>query len=397
MASGRYGVVIGGSGLVGGAITYHFHNKCGDFHVLAPNSKKLNLRSPAAIPRYFKKERPDFLINTAIASLGHDTEGIYEINYLGSLNLANAALALDIPYIHMSSAAVLRSGENVCEHERLELSAGLADYTKSKLMTELSLEYLHKQYGLDYTIVRLGIVYGKHDYKIKGLHRLLFSIAAGTLPVLLTRRGVAHSYTNLRKIPFFVEHILNRRKEFGGRSINFVDEVPVELSSLILFIRQLMRSKRPHKLHLPLPLAKTCISLVDWVKGGMAKIGVESTMPAELSFLESMYESQILNTNRLQESSFEDPYQEQTLLTELPALVRYYLRRWQQLGLLEKQEQQVPLRLTKSADYFTSDPAHLIELIHKGGLQHLEALGEFSARAVLEHGGDPLLKGKQQL
>ncbi|MDJ0623772.1 MAG: NAD-dependent epimerase/dehydratase family protein [Desulfocapsaceae bacterium] len=376
MASERCGIVIGGSGLVGGAITYHYHNKCENIHVLAPNSKKLNLRSPATIHKYFEQECPDFLINTAIASLGHDTEGTYEINYLGSLNLANVALALNIPYIHMSSAAVLRSGGNVKEQERLHLSANLGDYAKSKLMTELTLEHLHRHYGLDYTIVRLGIVYGKHDYKIKGLHRLLFSIAAGTLPVILTRRGVFHSYTNLRKIPLFVEYIVNRREKFSGKCINFVDSRPVELSPLILAIRKLMNRKRPHNLHLPLPMAKSCIALVDRIKVIMAKIGVESTMPAELSFLESMYESQVLNTDYLDSLDFADPWPEQTLITELPSIVKYYLQRWEGLGLLDSREKHVPQRLIKPADYFAADPTQLIERIHQGALTPYESVNK---------------------
>lgn len=393
MASGQRGVVIGGSGLVGGAITYHFHNKCDNIQVLAPNSKKLNLRSHAAIPKYFNQECPDFLINTAIASLGQHTERTYEINYLGSVNLAHAAIALNIPYIHMSSAAVLRAGDNVHEHERLELCPSLSDYAKSKLMTELTLEHLREQYGLDYTIVRLGIVYGKHDYKIKGLHRLLFSVAAGTLPVLLTRRGVSHSYTNLRKIPLFVEHILNRREEFGGRCINFVDKYPIELSSLIMLIRRLMSRKRPHKLHLPLGMARTCISLVDWLKGRMAKIGVESTMPAELSFLESMYESQVLNIDCLEQSSFNDPYKEQTLLTELPTLIQYYIPRWEQIGLLDKRQQQDSVFLAKPSDYFTSDPVKLLDQIHKGGLKHLEAFGDTPSQVFWGSSEESLSKG----
>jgi len=374
MASERCGIVIGGSGLVGGAITYHFHNKCENIQVLAPNSKKLNLRSPAAIHKYIEQKRPEFLINTAIASLGHDTEGTYEINYLGSLNLANVALALNIPYIHMSSAAVLRAGTNVREQERLHLTADLGDYAKSKLMTELTLEHLHKHYGLDYTIIRLGIVYGKHDYKIKGLHRLLFSIASGTLPVLLTHRGIFHSYTNLRKIPLFVEYLINRREKFRGKCINFVDPDPVELSPLILTTRQLMARKRPHNLHLPLPVAKACISLVNKIKVIMARIGVESTMPAELSFLESMYESQVLSTDYLQSLDFNDPFPDQTLLTELPSIVEYYLQRWEELGLLDSRQKHVPQRLLKPADYFAADPQHLIELIHQGALKPYESL-----------------------
>jgi nucleoside-diphosphate-sugar epimerase len=369
MASKIRGIVIGGSGLVGGAIIFHFHNNCEAIDVKAPNSKKLDLRSTTDIYNYFELEKADFIVNTAIASLGHGAEGTYKINYLGTINLAKVALALKIPLIHISSSAVLRPGVDIREHERLELTADLSDYAKSKLMSELTLEYLGRQYGLDYSIVRLGIVYGKRDYKIKGFHRLLFSVASGTLPVLLTRKKVAHSYTNLRKVPSFVEHIVHHREEFRGKSINFVDREPVELSTLFLTLRQLMNRKRPHNLHLPLPMAKACIALVDHIKGIMAKIGVETTMPAELSFLESMYSCQTLNTDLLEQSSYNDPYPDYTFMSELPTIIDYYLKRWNELGMLGKQHKSIPEQLHSPSDYFITNPAKLIDQIHMG-MQH---------------------------
>jgi GlcNAc-P-P-Und epimerase len=136
MTSERPGVVIGGSGLVGGAITYHFHNTCENIHVLAPNSKKLNLRSPTALPKYFDQECPDFLINTAIASLGHDTERTYEINYHGSVSLAQAAINLKIPYIHMRKLIELIHESGLKHIDALEKISSRAVENNEELLSK---------------------------------------------------------------------------------------------------------------------------------------------------------------------------------------------------------------------------------------------------------------------
>ncbi len=372
------GIIIGGSGLVGGAITYHFHNKCDYCEVQAPNSKKLDLRNVNDIRNYFKKTKVDFIVNTAIASLGYNTEGIYEINYLGAINLAHVALALDIPYIHMSSAAVLDRGENVGELKRRCLTSKLCDYTKSKLMCELTLEHLHKKFGLNYTAIRLGIVYGKHDYKIQGFHRLLFAIAAGTMPILLTRKGVFHSYTNLKKIPYFVEYIVKNRQEYNGKTINFVDKEGVELSGLILAIRQYMGLKRPHELYLPLRAARLFLNVINKLQKIIAKVGVETTMPPELFFLDSLYENQTLNADILTQSSFKDPFEDQTLLPYLPVIIEYYLKRWEQLGLLQSDVRSLSDNCKKPIDYFTNDPVQLVEDIHSGTFTPYESFKDLS-------------------
>jgi nucleoside-diphosphate-sugar epimerase len=373
-----HGIIIGGSGLVGGAITYHFHNKCDYCEVKAPNTKKLNLRNAIDIRNYFKNTKVDFIVNTAIASLGYDAEGIYEINYLGTINLARVALALDIPYIHMSSAAVLDKGENVGELKRTALTSDLCDYTKSKLMCELTLEHLHREFGLNYTAIRLGIVYGKHDYKIQGFHRLLFAIAARTMPVLLTRKGVFHSYTNLKKIPHFVEYLVANRTEYNGKTINFVDRDGVELSSLIMTIRNYLGLRRPHEMHLPLRAARVFLYIVDNLQKIIAKVGVETTMPPELAFLENLYENQTLNTSILAESSFKDPFENETLLSYLPTIIEYYLKRWRQLGLLQSANHTLTDNYKKHIEHFAIDPAQLVEDIHSGTFTPYESFEDLS-------------------
>ena len=105
--------------------------------------------------------QPDFVINAAMASLDSDAQMAFEINYLGSVNIARACTALNISYIHMSSAAVLPHGKNLTEEDRLCLKSNMTNYAKSKLMAETTLEYMGETQGLDYTIIRVAIVYGE--------------------------------------------------------------------------------------------------------------------------------------------------------------------------------------------------------------------------------------------
>ena len=116
----KLGILIGGSGLVGGALMHYFKTKTQDIEILAPNSKKLSLREPEDIRQYFKKYTPDFIMNTAIAAIDSNPQLAYEVNYMGAVHLARIAVALGIPYIHFSSAAVMPPGENLGENEAKE-------------------------------------------------------------------------------------------------------------------------------------------------------------------------------------------------------------------------------------------------------------------------------------
>lgn len=364
----RLGILIGGSGLIGGTLMYYFKTKGKrNLEVLAPNSKKLSLREPEDIKQYFKHHRPDFIINSAIASIDSDPQLTYEVNYMGTVHLARAALSLGIPYIHISSAATLPPGENLTEEDHLPLSADLPNYTKSKLMAEMTLKQMGEEQGLDYTIIRLGVVYGTHDHKIQGFHRLFFSIANGAMPVMLTKRGVMHSYSNSKKFPYFVHHVLENRDEFSGQPYNFVDRNPVKLPQLILTIKSYLELGMPKEIYVPYPLAKLGKKWLEIMVYGLSKIGIEARIPAELMFLENFYKTQTLSPKKLRESSFVDPDPEETIFTELPELVQYYLTRWEQLNLITPYNKEF-FDPKKKANEFLSSPEKLLEYIHKENL-----------------------------
>lgn len=360
----KLGIIIGGSGLIGGALMHYFKTKTDGIEILAPNSKKLSLREPEDIKRYFNKYNPDFIINAAIAAIDSDPQLAYEVNYMGSVHLARMALALNIPYIHFSSAAVLPAGKDLTEEDHLPLTAGLNNYAKSKLMAELTLKEMHERQGLDYTNIRLAVVYGEHDHKIQGFHRLFFSIANESMLFMLTKPGVMHSYSNCNKLPFFVHHVLGHRQEFSGQTYNFVDRSPVKLPQIIMTIKSYLELTVPKELYLPRPLAKIGKTWLERLIWGLNRIGIEARMPAELMFFENFYETQTLSAWKLENSSFIDPDPEATIFTELPTLIQYYLTRWEQLNLIMPYNKEF-FDPKKKGDDFLHSPARLLESVSK--------------------------------
>lgn len=367
----RLGIIIGSSGLIGGALMHYFSNKVGDIEVLGPNSKRLSLRQPRDIRSYFEKYQPDFIVNCAIAPLDSDAQLAYEINYLGAVRLAKMAMQQKIPCIHFSSAAVLPMGENLSEEDRLELNPRLSNYAKSKLMAEKTLEYMHETQGLDYTIIRLAVVYGKHDHKIQGFQRLLFSIADQAMPFMLSKPGVFHSYTNTKKIPAFVNYILEKRDEFSGQTYNFVDSEPVELVAIIKAIKSYLDVKAPREIYVPYHLAKTGRGFLKWLIKRLGRLGVEIRLPAEMQFMKSFYETQTLSVGKLERSSYRDNEPEINIFTELTSIIYYYLIRWKHFNLITTFNED--LRGTSQpAGEFLEAPDVLLEAMNKYSHKPLE-------------------------
>lgn len=361
----KTGILLGGSGLIGGTLLHHFKTMADDsVELLAPNSKKLSLREPDDIRRYFERNKPDFIINSAIAAIDSDPQLAYEVNYLGAISLAKAALELNIPYIHLSSAATMPNGMNLREEDRLPLHADLPNYAKAKLMAELSLEHLRKTRGLDYTIIRLAVVYGTHDHKIQGFHRLLFAIAARAMPILFTRRDAQHSYSNSSKLPWFICHVLENREEFSGRAYNFVDANPVFLGELVLTIKSYLGLKTPREVYVPYALARFGMNVITLLVRRISRLGVEARMPAELMFLKNFYESQTLSAAALQASSFVDPDPQATIFTELSNLIQYYVTRWENLNLIEPFNKEF-FDPRKRAEEFLHAPESLLQTVNQ--------------------------------
>ncbi len=361
----KRGIILGGSGLIGGGLVHYFNKYCSSrTKVFSPDSKILNLGHRDTIERYIYHLKPDFIINAAIASIDSSPQLCYSINYLGAVHLARIALELHIPYIFISSAATLPAGHTIQEDQQLQLKSGLSNYAKSKLMAELTLKHMQEQQGLDFTGIRLAIVYGIHDHKTQGFQRMLHSIASQTMPFFLTSRGVQHSYSNARKVPFLIRHALEHRDEFTGNIYNFVDPKPVELVHLIRFIKTRLGVKKPRNLFLPLGPARLGAKALNILLKCLSQLGIDAKMPAELMFLNQFYKTQTLDFAKLSTSSFVDPSPKETIYSELEGLIGYYITRWEQHNQLSGSHNPA-LNSLDDIQQFVSDPGTLLERIHQ--------------------------------
>ncbi|CAK8724760.1 dTDP-4-dehydrorhamnose reductase [Candidatus Electrothrix laxa] len=369
------GVLIGGSGLIGGTLAHYFKSKTPEeFDIRAPSSKKLSIRNSQDIVAYLQRVQPDFVINAAMASLDSDAQLAFETNYLGSVNIARACSALNISYIYMSSAAVLPHGENLTEENRLCLKSNMTNYAKSKLMAETTLEYMGETQGLDYTIIRVAIVYGEHDHKIQGFHRLLFTIADESMPFLFTKRKVRHSYSNSNKLPYFVHHILKNREEFSRQTYHFVDTKPVALDDLILTIRAYLELKKPREIYIPYPFVKIGKFFLERLTGFLSWFAITARLPPEYMFLKDLYKPQVLSVEKLEQSSFVDPAPEENIYTRLPSLVVYYLTRWGHLNLITRYKNE--FFADDLEEDFLYHPEELLRSVHADSITPFAELAE---------------------
>ena len=368
MTEKKTGVLIGGSGLIGGTIVNYYKTQHPEtVDIRAPSSKKLSIREEKDIRQYLTEVNPDFIINTSMANLGSSGQLAYEVNYLGPVNLARAAAVLQIPYIHLSSAATLPAGPNLREEDTLPLGPELNNYAKSKLMAEKTIQLMAETEGLDYSCVRLAIVYGAHDHKIQGFHRLLFSIADESMPVLFTKKNTLHSYSNARKLPYFIHHMLENRAEFSNKTFHFIDKNPVDLADLILTIKAYLQQSSPREIYIPYWLAKFGKKCVVSLFRLFRKFGLKATLPPELMFLNSFYRTQTLSSDKLQNSSFIDPLPEESIYTRLPDLVTYYLTRWSHQNLIATHKETPKMDKTVE-DAFRNDPQSLVDSLHTKGI-----------------------------
>jgi GlcNAc-P-P-Und epimerase len=80
-------------------------------------------------------------------------------------------------------------------------------------------------------------------------------------------------------------------------------------------------------------------------------------------FLGAFYRTQTLSCRRLAESSFVDPFPEETVYNRLPIILSYYLQRWSQQNLITSFDDRFHFDNTVRHD-FKHNPQVLLDSIH---------------------------------
>lgn len=171
-------LVTGGAGFIGSHVADGYIEEgydvvivdnlsTGKLDNLNPKAKfyKVDIRDFDRITKIFKKEKPDIVNhhaahNNFLSSFENPVFDL-DVNAVGTLNVIKASIETDVRKIIYASSGGLTYGDKakLPIKETSPLNP-LGPYAISKLMGEYYLQVFSRKYGIKYTILRYGNVYG---------------------------------------------------------------------------------------------------------------------------------------------------------------------------------------------------------------------------------------------
>lgn len=162
-------LITGSSGFIGQALIARLK---GQYSLVIPSAKEMDIRDEKQVERILTKHKPDFIIHlaarTEVEKSFYEQKTFAEINYVGTVNLAETALRVlpDLKLFVFSSTMETYGwqpkemwkafDENTPQNPN-------APYAVAKVACELYLKYLGRSQNFPYTILRQTNAYGRHD------------------------------------------------------------------------------------------------------------------------------------------------------------------------------------------------------------------------------------------
>ncbi len=169
-----------------------------NFEVVAYNSSELDITNPQKVQQVVAEQAPALVINaaayTAVDKAESDTERAYAVNEAGVINLAQAAVALNIPMFHISTDYVFDGGATI-PYRETDPVAPTGVYGASKLAGEQALA----KSGVKHIILRTSWVFSAEGNNfVKTMLRL--GKERDSLGVVADQHGCPTSAASIAKI-----------------------------------------------------------------------------------------------------------------------------------------------------------------------------------------------------
>lgn len=152
-------LITGGKGQLGSDLTEIL--QLSNHDVIPLSSRELDVTNNESVFKQILHLRPDVIVHagayTQVDKAEEDIERAYQINAIGSRNIALAATKIDAKLIYISTDYVFDGKANK-PYSEFDKTNPMSIYGKSKLAGE----ELVKQFSKDYFILRTSWVYGKH-------------------------------------------------------------------------------------------------------------------------------------------------------------------------------------------------------------------------------------------
>ena len=146
-------LIAGQEGMVGSAI-YRLFKKKKNFFIINCKRKDLDFTSQNSVEKWFKKNKPEIVINAAgrvggiLDNSNHQSDFLY-INSMVGLNIINSSLNYDVKkLINLGSACIYPKQVKQPIHENALLSSALEEtnegYAISKILSLKYCQYIKK-------------------------------------------------------------------------------------------------------------------------------------------------------------------------------------------------------------------------------------------------------------
>ena len=237
-------LITGASGNIG---TYLCSELSKTHTIYGLDKSELNIMDKTATTKTLNELKPDAVIHTAALTNKYICEYnetlAYDVNTIGTLNIANCCNSLDIPLIYLSSTDVYgeMSSAPYCEDDKC---TPINAYSKSKLGGEELIQTICKKYF----ILRSSTIFGGNDCFVRklinGKHTAIYLFSNPTLNItyiedltvildrlLETNKYGIYNYTNEGCIPKSM--LINSIIKFSNLNVPLTISSDKLLSNLI--------------------------------------------------------------------------------------------------------------------------------------------------------------------
>jgi dihydroflavonol-4-reductase len=195
----------------------------------------------------------DAVVHLAGVIAARHVDDYRQVNVAGTRAVAEAACRARARLVHVSSLAAAGPAAPSCPRSEDDPPAPLTPYGRSKLESEQAVAHVH---GLDWIVLRPGVVYGPGDRAMLPLFRFA---RRGILP-LVGRAGAAYTCIHVADVVRALEAAIDANVR--GEAIFVGHPVPVTAHDLLQRVRAAAGS-RALILRVPMPLTRLAAAAGD--------------------------------------------------------------------------------------------------------------------------------------